>query len=120
MRLRLVFLFLVSLGFASMAGAACLVCVGNGLTDQGTCEPASGYCQGYCCLMDPGQRCTIGERYWGCEEEAAVVPTAYFGTPLPLQTEGSTLRLRLGKGVKPMQRPCTGAEFAMKMAERRS
>jgi hypothetical protein len=120
MRLRLVFLFLVSLGFASMAGAACLVCVGEGWNDEGTCQPAWGVCQGWCCLLDPGQWCTTGERIWGCSEEPSIMPTAYFSTRLPLQTEGSTLRLQLGKGVKPMQRRCTGAEFAMMAKERRS
>lgn len=120
MRLRLIFLFLLSLGCASMAGAACLVCVGDGWGDDGTCQPAWGYCQGMCCLMDPGQRCTTGERYWGCSDEPSIMPSAYFATRLPLQTEGSALRLRLGEGVKLMQRRCTGAEFAMKMTERRS
>jgi hypothetical protein len=37
-----------------------------------------------------------------------IVPPAYFGTKLPMQMEGSTLRLRLGKG-QPVERTCAAS-----------
>ena len=119
MRFRLALLFLASLTFASMAGAACFVCVGNGTGNDGTCQPSLGICQGWCCLQDQGTGCATNERIWGCSEDEWVMPAAYFATPLPLRTEGSALRLRLGPSVKPMPRRCEGAAFAM-MQERRS
>ncbi|HET8776000.1 MAG TPA: hypothetical protein VFP80_19535 [Thermoanaerobaculia bacterium] len=118
MRFRLALLFFASLTFASMAGAACLVCVGSGLGNDGTCQPSLGICQGWCCLVDEGTPCSTGERIWGCSEGGWVVPTAYFASPLPLRTEGSALRLRLGPAVKPTPRRCEGAAFAMAQAQR--
>ncbi len=119
MRFRLALLFFVSLTFASMASAACLVCVAI-YGQDGTCQPGWGpYCQGLCCLVDAGEPCTTDGRLWGCPEGGWVVPTAYFATSLPLRTEGSALQLRLGPSVKPMPRRCEGAAFAM-VTERRS
>jgi hypothetical protein len=113
MVLRFVVVLVASLAVASVAGAACLTCVGNGIGYEGQCVPSSnGRCSYTCCLWDEGTYCDTRERTFGCAEEGSVVivPAAYFGTKLPMQIEGSALRLRLGKG-QPVERTCA-ASFA--------
>ena len=105
MTVRLVVLFVASLAVASVAGAACLTCVPDGIHGWGHCEPTtSGWCTYTCCLWDPGTRCVVNENIYPCAE-APLMPSPYFATALPLVTEGSALRLRLGPA-KPVQRKC--------------
>jgi hypothetical protein len=58
--------------------------------------------------MDQDSFCSTNERYWGCSDEGVIAPSSYFATSLPLVTQGSALRLRLGKGVRPAQKQCSG------------
>jgi len=103
---RLVVLFVASLAVASVAGAACLTCVPTGINGWGSCEPTtSGWCTYTCCLWDPGTRCVVYENVYQCAEGPQLMPSPYFATTLPLYTEGSALRLRLGPA-KPVQRKC--------------
>jgi hypothetical protein len=116
MKLRLVLLFFASLALASVASASCSMCVTLDRWTPGTCEPTPGYCRGYCCLLDVGSYCEYdpADRIWGCSEEGLAVPASYFASPLPLRTEGSALRLRLGKGIDPSQKRCSGASMMLR------
>lgn len=113
MKLRLILLFFASLTVASVASAGCNICVAPDRWSAGTCQPSPGVCSGYCCFLDAGSYCDYDprDRFWGCSEEGFAVPASYFSTPLPALTEGSALRLRLGKGVQPSQKRCTGASM---------
>lgn len=103
MTFRLVVLFALTLAVASTASAACLTCVPRNLSGDGSCQPSdNGRCTYTCCLSDPGQYCVMGEHQFNCSEE---IPSAYFTTRAPIETEGSSLRLRLGKG-KPVAKKC--------------
>jgi hypothetical protein len=105
MTVRLTVLFVASLAVASAAGAACLTCVPTGVHGWGSCQPTTGgWCTYTCCLWDPGTRCVVDENIYQCADEP-LVPSPYFATTLPLYTEGSALRLRLGPA-KPVQRKC--------------
>ena len=110
MKFRLVLVFIASLAAASLANAACLTCIGDGTSGDGFCQPSSnGRCSYTCCLWDAGTPCSVWERTFGCSEDSPLlIPSAYFGTPLPMQMQGSSLRLRLGKG-KPVQRQCAAS-----------
>jgi hypothetical protein len=113
MKLRLAVVFVASLAIASLAHAACLTCIGDGATNDGTCQPSSnGRCSYTCCLSDQGSGCDVRERTFGCSDEL-VMPAAYFATPLPFQMQGSALRLRLGKG-KPLPRQCAASVLLKK------
>ncbi|HEX7151664.1 MAG TPA: hypothetical protein VF618_09270 [Thermoanaerobaculia bacterium] len=113
MKFRLVLLFCASLAVASAASASCSACMPQDRWRPGTCQPTPGFCSGYCCLMDVGSYCEYDpyDRFWGCSEEGFAVPASYFATPLPALTEGSALRLRLGKGIQPAERRCAGASM---------
>ncbi|HEX9983493.1 MAG TPA: hypothetical protein VGF69_09520 [Thermoanaerobaculia bacterium] len=113
MKFRLVMLFFAALAVASVASATCNVCVASVANKwEGTCQPSFGpMCQGMCCLMDQGNFCDPSERYWGCSAEGIAVPASYFATRLPTLTEGSALRLRLGNGVRPVQKRCSGTSI---------
>src|SRR5687768_6561770 len=106
MRLRILLAVAASLLFASAAGATCSICVDYG-GGEGRCYASSnGYCSESCCLSDPGAPCIAWEYLYPCAEGFGNMPSAYFGTKLPLLTEGSALRLRLGKGIRP-ERTCS-------------
>jgi hypothetical protein len=116
MRFRLVVLLVASLALASVASAACLTCVPDGVHGWGYCQPTtSGWCTYTCCLWDPWTSCYVYENVYRCADVDAlvVVPSAYFGTTLPMQTEGSALRLMVVKA-KPVQRDCAARSIMMK------
>lgn len=110
MKLRLVVVFLATLAVTSVASAACLTCISDGTSRDGFCGPSSnGRCTYTCCLWDEGTPCSTMESDFGCGEESPlIVPAAYFSSALPMQTQGSSLRLQLGKG-KPVQRQCVAS-----------
>ncbi len=100
MRLRILLALVVSLAFASVAAAQCAHCVRSGVGDDGYCEATwSGWCSESCCLFGAGAPCVMNEYYYPCMEGFASIPVMYFATKLPMQTEGSALRLRLGNGI---------------------
>jgi hypothetical protein len=110
MRVRLVVVFVASLAVASFASAACLTCIPDGVHGWGYCGPSTnGRCTYTCCLWDPGTSCPVYENVYPCApEDPLLVPTAYFSSALPTQVEGSSLRLRLGKG-KPVREKCAAS-----------
>lgn len=120
MKLRFVLLFFASLAFASVASASCSMCVAPDRWSAGTCESSPGFCRGYCCLLDVGSYCEYDpmDRTWGCSEEGFMIPASYFSSSLPTLTEGSALRLRLGKGIQPSQQRCAGASLMTRKAPR--
>ncbi|HYI12452.1 MAG TPA: hypothetical protein VEK57_25585 [Thermoanaerobaculia bacterium] len=111
---RYVVLLVASLAVASVASAGCLTCVPQNPQGEGTCEPTtSGWCTYTCCLWEAGTRCYVNENIYPCAPDGlGVVPATYFASKLPLQTEGSALRLRLGKGI-PVQRKCAASVMLM-------
>jgi hypothetical protein len=114
MAFRLAVLLVVSLAVAAAADAACLRCVQTGVQERyGTCEQSwDGYCSYPCCFMIEGESCQIINWTYEC---APAMPSAYFGTKLPLVTEGSALRLRLGKAT-PVQRKCAAGAVPRRAA----
>lgn len=68
--------------------------------------PGATMCSYWCCLS-PGQGtwCSGRDKYYGCSEGAVQVPSVYFASKLPLVTEGSALRVRLGPA-QPVERKC--------------
>lgn len=108
MTVRLAVLLVASLAVAAVADAECLKC-GSSLTESGWafCEPSSdGYCQYPCCFRDPGEACWTGGDLYQCAGGGELlVPSVYFGTRLPLVTEGSALRLQLVKA-EPVRQKC--------------
>jgi hypothetical protein len=112
MKFRLVLLFVASLAVTTAASAGCNICFSYDRW-EGTCQASGGpWCQGMCCLTDEGAWCDPMERVWGCSEQGVAVPASYFSTSLPAVTEGSALRLRLGKGLSPA-RKCAGASVML-------
>lgn len=109
MRLRILLAVVISLAFASVAAAQCAHCVRSGVGDDGYCEATwSGWCSETCCLFGPGAPCVMNQYYYPCMDGFASIPVMYFGTKLPMQMEGSTLRLQLGKGIPVKE--CTAAK----------
>jgi hypothetical protein len=114
MAVRFVVLLIASLALALSASAQCEICqvnAGEPWWGDGTCQPSPGatMCSYWCCLM-PGQGawCSGRDRYFGCSDGVAEIPSMYFASKLPLVTEGSTLRVRLGPA-KPVARRCSAA-----------
>ena len=111
MTVRFVVLLIASLALAVTASAQCEICQVNGgepWWGDGTCQPLPGstMCSYWCCLL-PGQgtACTGRDSYHGCSDGLVQVPSTYFASKLPLVTEGSALRVRLGPA-KPVERKC--------------
>lgn len=111
MAIRFVVLLIASLALAATVSAQCEVCqVSPGDPYwMGTCQPMPGATMcSYSCCLQPGQGagCSMRDRYFGCGEGGAVqVPSLYFASKLPLVTEGSALRVRLGPA-QPVERKC--------------
>lgn len=113
MALRFAVLLVASLAIASAADAACLTCIRTSIGDDGRCGPSNdGLCSYWCCLLDEGAPCSMTDHRYECATDGPVaVPAVYFASKLPLVTEGSAVRLRLGKA-KPIDRKCGAALIA--------
>lgn len=114
MTVRVVVLLIASLAIAWSASAQCEVCqvnAGQPWWGDGTCvaQPGATRCSYWCCLM-PGQGawCSGRDGYYGCSEGVAQMPSAYFASKLPVVTEGSAVRVRIGPA-KPVERKCSAA-----------
>ena len=112
MTVRVVVLLIASLAIAVAAQAACEYCqvnAGEPWWGDGTCQPLPGSTQcSYWCCLNPGTGawCSGRDSYHGCSDGLVQVPSLYFASKLPLVTEGSALRLRLGPA-KPVERACS-------------
>jgi hypothetical protein len=107
--LRYVVLLIASLAVATVASGACVTCVPENPQGEGYCQPTtSGWCTYTCCLMGFGARCVVGENIYRCVDIDGFGQTPYFASRLPMHTEGSALRLRLGKGI-PAQAKCAAS-----------
>ena len=112
MAIRFVVVLIAALALAVTADAACEYCqvnAGQPWWGDGTCQPLPGSisCSYWCCLF-PGEGawCSGRDSYHGCSDGLVQIPSQYFGTKLPLVTEGSAVRLRLGPA-KPVERACS-------------
>ncbi|HKO56958.1 MAG TPA: hypothetical protein VJ276_13870 [Thermoanaerobaculia bacterium] len=115
MRFRVAVIFVALLAVGSVARAECLACVPLGVGPDGTCQPTtSGWCQYTCCLWGLGAYCETNENIYRCvDPDGFVIPSAYFTTSLPLETQGSKLRLMIGKG-RPVQQRCAASALLQK------
>ncbi|HEX7151665.1 MAG TPA: hypothetical protein VF618_09275 [Thermoanaerobaculia bacterium] len=114
--LRVAFLFAALFAFGSVASAQCLTCQKlGGMGTQPTCqESSSGGCSGICCYSDVGTPCTQPDWWYPCPNGMAAgaqpAPDFYFTSRLPMQTQGSALRVQLGKGKRALPpRKCGAA-----------
>lgn len=111
MALRIAVLLIASLALAFTASAQCEYCQvlpGQPWWGDGVCTPDPGILQcSYWCCLSPGQGtwCSGRDGYYGCSEGVVQVPSLYFASKLPLVTEGSALRIRMGPA-KPVERKC--------------
>ena len=105
MKLRLL-LFLVTLSLAAVASAQCSICVSDSLRFDGRCQVMPGNrCSYTCCLWGEDAFCDTREQQFGCSDGVAVIPANYFASTLPRVTEGSALRVRIGKA-QPVRKRC--------------